>query len=205
MTAELESVRDNLAYMRSLVGGAERMLATIGEAFFWAGLLYGVQCGLHALQVAGLAPEQGLPALLIAWLPTVIFCAVLAAIIWKDRNAPKGGPAARALSAVFQGAGLANLVMALVFAYGAFELETPGLWLYHPIVVCMFQGVAWFVAWVVLRRAWLGFVAFGWFLATVALGVVIQNIGWYLGVLGAALIVLMALPGWAIWRGAKRA
>jgi len=205
MNAELESARDNLAYMRSLVGGAERMLGTIGEAFFWAGLLYGAQCGLHVLQVAGVAPSSGLPALLIAWGPTVLFCAVLAAIIWKDRRAPTGGPASRALSAVFQGAGLANLVMAVVFAYGAYKFETPGLWLYHPIVVCMFQGVAWYVAWTILRRAWLGLVATGWFATTVALGVVIGDAGWYLGVLSAAMIVLMAIPGWAIWRGAQRA
>lgn len=205
MNAELETARDDLAYMRSVVGGAERMQSTIGEAFFWAGSLYGVQCCLHAMQVMGLAPEQGVPALLIAWAPTVIFCAVLAVIIWRDRKAPEGGPASRALSAVFQGAGLANLVMAFVFAYGAQKFETPGLWLYHPVVVCMFQGVAWYAAWVILRRVWLGAVAAGWFATTVGLGVVIGDAGRYLLILSVALIGLMAIPGWAIWRGAKRA
>jgi len=205
MNAELETARDHLAYMRSLVGGTERMQATIGEAFFWAGSLYGAQCGLHVLQVAGLAPQTGLPALLIAWLPTVIFCAVLTVIIWKDRKAPKGGPAARALGAVFQGAGLANLVMAFVFAYGVHKFETPGLWLYHPVVVCMFQGVAWYAAWAILRRPWLGLVSAGWFAATVGLGIVIGDVGWYLGILSVSLIVLMAIPGWVIWRSAKRA
>jgi hypothetical protein len=206
MNAELESARDDLAYMRSLIGGGtERMLATIGEAFFWAGLLYGAQCGLHALQVVGLAPGTGLPALAIAWVPTILFCAVLTVIVWKSRKAPEGGPSSRALGAVFQGAGLANLVMAFVFAYGAYKFETPGLWLYHPVVVCMFQGVAWYVAWVILRRAWLGFVAIGWFATTVGLGSVIGDGGWYLAILSVALIVLMAIPGWVIWRGAKKA
>ncbi|MBC7768347.1 MAG: hypothetical protein H7124_06130 [Phycisphaerales bacterium] len=204
MNAELETARGDLAYMRSLIGGTERMQKTMGEAFFWAGLLYGAQCGLHALQVAGMAPEQGLPALLIAWLPTVIFCAVLAVIIWKDRKAPTGGPSSRALSTVFQGAGLANLVMAFVFAYGAEKFETPGLWLYQPVVVCMFQGVAWYTAWAVLQRVWLGFVAAGWFATTVGLGVVIGDTGAYLLILSAALIALMAIPGWVMWRGAKR-
>lgn len=206
MNAELENARDDLAYMRSLIGGGtERMLATIGEAFFWAGLLYGAQCGLHVLQVVGLAPETGLPALAIAWVPTILFCGVLTVIIWKDRKAPKGGPSSRALGAVFQGAGLANLVMAFVFAYGAYKFETPGLWFYHPVVVCMFQGVAWYVAWVILRRAWLGLVAIGWFATTVGLGTVIGDVGWYLGILSVSLIALMAIPGWAIWRGSKTA
>jgi hypothetical protein len=70
----------------------------------------------------------------------------------------------------------------------------------------MFQGVAWFVAWVILRRSWIGFAAVGWFVMTVALGIAVYaDIGAYLLILSIALFVLMALPGWVIWRGAKRA
>jgi hypothetical protein len=182
------------------------MQSTIGEAFLWAGSLYGAQCILHWLQTLELMPSEGLGALAISLLPTILFCGVLAWIIWKDRKIKVTGVGARALGAVFQGAGLANLVMAFVFAYGATKAESFGLWLYHPIVVCMFQGVAWYVSWVVLRRAWLGLVALGWFATTVALGVAVYaDIGAYLAILGVALIVLMAVPGWVIWRGAKRA
>lgn len=203
---DLQSARDDLAYLRGLVSGGGAMHATIGEAFFWAGLLYGGQCIAHWLQTLELAPSTGLGALAIAFGPTIVFCAILTWIIWKQRHAKTTGVASRALGAVFQGAGLANLVMAFVFAYGATKAESFGLWLYHPIVVCMFQGVAWFVAWVILRRAWLGFAAVGWFATTVALGVAVYaDIGLYLLILGVALIVLMALPGWAIWRGAQRA
>lgn len=205
MNAEIESARDDLAYMRSLVSGGTAMQSTIGEAFLWAGALYGGQCILHWLQTLGLAPSEGLAALAISIVPTIVFCVVLGFIIWKDRKKPVGGVAARALGAVFQGAGLANLVMALVFAYGAGKAESFGLWLYHPIVVCMIQGVAWYVAWAILRRGWLGLVALGWFVTTVALGVtVFADIGVYLLVLGVALIVCMAIPGWVIWRGAAK-
>ncbi|MBX3431656.1 MAG: hypothetical protein KF779_18875 [Hyphomonadaceae bacterium] len=206
MTSDLESARDDLAYMRTLVTGSGPLQATMGEAFMWAGALYGGQCFLHYLQTLHLAPEQGLPMLAIAFGPTVVFMVILGLIIWKDRKAPPGGIATRALAAVFQGAGLANLVMACVFAYGASKPNSEGLWLYHPIVVCMFQGVAWYVAWLILRRAWLGLVALGWFTATVALGVaVFENIGAYLLILSATLILCMGVPGWVIWRGAKKA
>jgi hypothetical protein len=205
MSTDLESARDDLAYMRSLVSGAGPMQKTIGETFTWAGALYGGQCLLHWLQTLGLVAQDGLIALAVALLPTLIFIVVLTLIIWKDRKTPAGGVASRALGAVFQGAGLANLVMALVFAYGASRAESISLWLYHPIVVCMFQGVAWFVAWVILRRGWLGLVAVGWFVTTVALGVaVFADVGVYLLILGTALIVLMAIPGWTIWRGAAK-
>jgi len=206
MNAELESARDDLAYMRSLVSGSAAMQSTIGEAFTWAGVLYGGQCILYWLQTLHLIPEDGLAALALAIVPTIIFCVVLAVIIWKDRKKPSGGVASRALGAVFQAAGIANLVLAVVFAYGATKAESFGLWLYHPIVVCMIQGVAWYVAWAIQRRAWLGLVAAGWFAATIALGIVLYiDIGTYLLVLGVALFVCMALPGWVIWRGANRA
>lgn len=207
MTAsDMQSARDDLAYMRGLVSGTGPMQATIGEAFFWAGILYGGQCFLHWLQVQGVAPSEGVAALAIVWLPTALFCGVLTMILWKDRKAKVTGAAARALGAVFQGAGLANLVMAFVFGYGSQRAESFGLWLYHPIVVCMFQGVAWFVAWSILRRTWLAFVALGWFGTTVALGVaVFGDIGAYLLILSVALTALMAVPGWVIWRGAKKA
>jgi hypothetical protein len=206
MASDLESARDDLAYMRALVTGSGPLQATMGEAFVWGGGLYGAQCLLHWLQTLRIVPGEGLVALAISMGPTLLFCIVLGYIIWKDRKKPPGGATARALGAVFQGAGLANLVMAFVFAYGAQKAESFGLWLYHPIVVCMFQGVAWFVAWVILRRAWVGLVALGWFSTTVALGVaVFGDIGVYLLILGVALIVCMAIPGWVIWRGAKTA
>ncbi len=205
MATELESARDDLAYMRSLVSGGTAMQSTIGEAFTWAGVLYGGQCILHWLQTLHLMPEEGLGSLAIAIVPTIVFCVILGIIIWKDRKKPTGGVASRALGAVFQGAGLANLVMAFVFAYGASKAESFGLWLYHPIVVCMIQGVAWYVAWAILRRAWLGLVALGWFATTVALGIALYiDIGAFLLVLGVALFVCMAIPGWVIWRGAKK-
>lgn len=206
MASDVQSARDDLAYLRGLVDGTGPMQRTIGECFFWAGLLYGGQCFLHWLQTLEIAPSEGLAALAIAWAPTIIFCAVLTVIIWKDRKTKTTGAAARALGAVFQGAGLANLVMAFVFFYGAAKSGSGGLWLYHPIVVCMFQGVAWFVAWVILRKSWLGLVAAGWFVMTVSLGVAVyESVGVYLLILAIGLTVLMAIPGWIIWRGAKRA
>src|SRR5688572_24287878 len=111
MASDVQSARDDLAYMRGLVSGTGPMQATIGEAFFWAGLLYGSQCFLHWLQTLEVVPDQGVVAMAVAFVPTILFCGVLTVIIWKDRKTKVTGVAARALGAVFQGAGLANLVM----------------------------------------------------------------------------------------------
>jgi uncharacterized iron-regulated membrane protein len=91
MATDLESARDDLAYMRSLVtAGSQPLQSTMGEAFMWAGTLYGGQCLLHWLQTLHLAPEEGLGALAIAFGPTVMFCIVLGFIIWKDRKKSTG-------------------------------------------------------------------------------------------------------------------
>lgn len=203
MNAEAETARDDLAYMRALVSGSGHIPATAGELFMWAGVLYGLQCLGHWLNIIGYLPLEGVGYLVLGFGPTVVFVAIMCFVIWRERKATQSGVAARALNAVFQGAGLANLVMALVFAYGSNVTGSLTIWLYHPVVVCMFQGMAWYVTWVIRRRAWLGFVALGWFATTVACGLLIQNVALFLLVLGVALIACMAIPGYAIMRTAK--
>lgn len=204
MTTELDQARDDLAFMRSLVSGGERFQATAGEIFIWAGVLYGLQCVGQWLDVIGAVRLPPLGQLILGFGPTAIFLVVIAVVIWRERKAPKGGPTTRALNAAFQGAGLANLVMAFVFAYGAHRAQDFSVWLYHPVVVCMFQGVAWYVAWTIRGRAWVGFVSLGWFAVTVALGVTIDNIGAFLLIIAIALFGLMAIPGYAMMRLGQR-
>jgi hypothetical protein len=201
-SSDIQSARDDLAYLRALVSGSGHMQAGVGESFMWAGIIYGLQCFAHWLQVVHVLPWEAPWGLLIAFGPTVLFMGILTWIIWKDRKAKASGVGARALGAVFQGAGLANMVMAFVFAYGSYKAQSATIWFYHPIVVCMFQAVAWFVAWNILRRAWLGFVSLGWFVTTAALGVLINEPPFVL-VIGIALILLMAIPGYALTRAAK--
>jgi hypothetical protein len=205
MNAELESARDDLAYMRALVSGGGRFPAIAGELFLWAGLLYGLQCIGHWLDVVGAVELPPLGMLALSFGPTILFLVVMGLLIWKSRKEPRQrGVAARAMEAVFQGAGLANLVLAFVFAYGAHKAQSITIWLYHPIVVCMFQGVAWFVAWAIRRRAWLGLVSIGWFATTVACGVLVNDHAAFLLTIGVALILLMAIPGYVMMRMAKR-
>jgi hypothetical protein len=132
-----------------------------------------------------------------------VFLGVVAWVVWRERGQKQHGVGARALNAVFTGAGLANLVLAIVFQYGAFKTQNFIIWLYHPVVVCMFQGVAWYVAWTIQKRAWLGAVSFGWFAATIACGLLIDQIGYFLLTLGIALILLMGVPGYVMMRAAK--
>jgi hypothetical protein len=205
MNAELESARDDLAFMRALVSDTGKFTVAGGQLFFWAGLLYGAQCMGHFLDIIGVLHLSPPGQLALGFGPTLVFLAIVCWVVWKQRGEKRGGAASRAMNAVFQGAGLANLVMACVFAYGADKTQLFTVWLYHPIVVCMFQGVAWYVAWTIQKRAWLGAVSFGWFATTIACGLLIDQVGYYLLTLGVALIVFMALPGYVMMRTAHAA
>ena len=202
---DLAEARDDLAFMRSLVSGGGQFQTVAGEIFIWAGLLYGLQCLGHWLDVAGVVTLSQSAMLALSFGPTFIFLLVLGIVIWRERKTPKSTGAARALEAVFQGAGIANLVLALVFAYGAHLTQSITVWLYHPVVVCVFQGVAWYVAWIVRKRAWLGLVSLGWFAVSLTCGLLIQNHDKFLLTIGVALILLMALPGYAMRRAGKQA
>ncbi len=203
MSGDIETARDDLAYLRAMVSGSGRFEAAAGELFFWAGTLYGLQCLGHWLDVAGLIHLPPLAMLALAFGPTVLFIVVLSMVIWKSRKATPAGVASRALNAAFQGAGLANLVMAFVFAYGANKAHSMTLWLYHPVVVCMFQGVAWYVAWTIRREAWIGVVSLGWFVTTISCGMLVDQPGSFLLVLAIALLLLMAIPGYVMMRAGK--
>jgi len=203
--SDLAEARDDLAFMRSLVSGGGQFQTVAGEIFIWAGLLYGLQCLLSWLDVAGVVSFSQSAMLVVSFGPTFVFLVVLGIVIWRERKAPKSAGALRALEAVFQGAGIANLVLALVFAYGAHLTQSITVWLYHPVVVCVFQGVAWYVAWIVRKRAWLGLVSLGWFAVSLACGLLVQSPDKFLLTIGVALILLMALPGYAMRRAGKQA
>ncbi|MES1197217.1 MAG: hypothetical protein ABUL55_01205 [Pseudomonadota bacterium] len=205
MNTEMQSARDDLAYMRALVGDTGRMQQGAGIAFMWAGLLYGFQCIVHWTQAVGLTHLSDTVMFYFVIGITVAFMGVLAWIIWNGRNAAPQGVSARALNAAYSGAGIANLVMAFVFGYSSSHDHNFQIWLFHPIVVCMFQGVAWYVAWQIRRRAWLGFVSLGWFAITITLGILRSDPPNFVLVLGIGLFVLMALPGYVMARSAKAA
>jgi hypothetical protein len=102
------------------------------------------------------------------------------------------------------GAGLANLVLSGVFGLVAWQLGSETIWLLYPVTTCVLLGLAWFVAYMVRKRAWLASVSGGWFVTAVSLGLLVGrgDLSSYVLLLGLALLVLMALPGWAMMRGA---
>ena len=202
-----DSARDDLAYMRALVETPGAFQRSFGQAYFTAGLCYGLQMILHAAQALGWIAESGLPALLIGLGPTVVFLVLLVWIIAADRatRKPLAGATAKAIGAVLGAIGIANLVLVFVVGVVAWRESSLTVWLIYPCTVMVLQGTAWLVIYALRRRAWFGVVALGWFAtaAAMAVGVAYQNFPLFIGAAGVGFLVFMLAPGWIMMRNAR--
>lgn len=208
MTDPAESARDDLAFVRALMSESGQVQDSLGQALLAGGSCYGVQCLLQAWLAASVSAP--VPVHLAAGiLPTVIFIILITRISIRDRNSSRHSVGTRAINAAFGGGGLAALTTALIFGFLAFRTQNMGTWLLHPIMICVVQGTVWYTAFAIRRRGLYGLVSVGWFATSLVLAALLgmggeQMIQPFLLVLAAALLGLMALPGWILMRSGQR-
>jgi hypothetical protein len=199
-----DTARDDLAYMRALVDAPGNFRRSFGEAYFAAGLCYGVQMLLHGVQRFGWLPGEGPIALTIGIGPTVVFMGLLTWIIRRERASrpPAGGAVARAIAAVGSAVGLANLVLIFVIGVVALSEKSLKIWLLYPCTVMVLQAMVWLVIFVLRRRAWFGVVAAGWFLvaAVMAVAIATWNVDVFMITAALGFFAFMLVPGWLIMR-----
>jgi predicted outer membrane lipoprotein len=203
MNQDLETARDDIAFMRSLAEGPNQHNRTMGEALFAAGLIYGAQTlGQWAVDIELISVSGGM---YFAWILgcNLAFFAVLGALIWRERGKKTEGVTRRAYEAAFQAAGLANLSIVLVFLAATLRGVDAGIWYFYTPMVFALQGGAWFVFFRLRKRAWLGLVALGWFASAIGLGLTTHS-PTYVLVASISLFALLGLPGWVMMRLAKR-
>ncbi len=200
------TAEDDLAFMRSIVEGRGRTPLTLAVCYLAGGLLYGLQCLFHVGQAVGLIRWPDLANLAFVVMITVSFLAVLTWAILKDRRegpANRGPMASRSLNAAFSATGMANTAVIIVFGVGAFRDNDFAIWLYYAAIVFALQAAAWYMAWTLKRKGWMLATALGGWLTAVALGLLVREPLWYLGVCTVALFALFALPGWMLFRDAR--
>jgi hypothetical protein len=178
---------------------------TLAICYLAGGLLYGLQCLFHVGQVTGLIRWPDLANLVFVVLITVAFLAILTWAILRDRRdgAARGPLASRSLNAAFSATGMANTAVIIVFGVGAIRDNDFAIWLYYAAIVFALQAAAWYMAWMLKRKGWMLATAVGGWATAVALGLLVREPLWYLGVCTVALFLLFALPGWILFRDAR--
>ena len=209
MNADPKTAQDDLAYMRALVEAPGNIQRSFGEAYFAAGLCYGLQMLAHAAQALGWLPADGLVSLTIGIGPTVVFLVLLTWVIVREQRSgrPAGGAVAKAIGAVLGSIGIANLVLVFVIGLVALREKSLTIWLIYPCAVMVLQASAWLVIYALRRRAWFGVVALGWYVtgAVMAVGVAYQNFPLFIGSAGLGFLAFMLVPGWIMMRNARAA
>lgn len=198
----------DLAFLRSIVDGGGRPSLTLAICYLAGGLLYGLQCLFHLGQMTGVIRWPDLANLAFVVLITLSFLAVLTWAILKDRKdamAGRGPTTSRALNAAFSSAGLTNAAVIIIFGVGAVRDGDFAVWLYYAAIVFALQAAAWYVAWTLKRKGWMLATALGGWTTAIALGVLVREPIWYLGVCTVAVFLLFALPGWIMFRAARAA
>ena len=203
-----ESARDDLAFVRALMSESGQVQSSLGQALLTAGLCYGVQCLLQSWLSTGI-PVPVAVHLVVGITPTVLFLVAITLITLRDRGMSQHSVGTRAINAAFGGGGLAAMTTAIIFGYLAFRTRNMGTWLLHPIMICVVQGTIWYIAHAVRRRGWFGLISAGWFATSLALAWMLGRgeeklIPFFLLLLAAALLGLMALPGWIMLRAGAR-
>ena len=204
----LHSPEDDLAFMRAIVEGGGRPPMTLAVCYLAGGLLYGLQCLFHLGQAIGLIRWPDLANLVFVVGITVAFLSILTWAILRDRKdggANRGPMASRTLNAAFSATGMTNTAVIIVFGVGAMRDQDFAVWLYYAAIVFALQAAAWYVAWTLKRKGWMLATALGGWTTAVALGVLVREPLWYLGVCTVALFALFALPGWILFRDARAA
>lgn len=208
MTDPTESARDDLAFVRALMSESGQVQSSLGQALLAGGVCFGVQCLLQSWLSTGV-PVPVAVHLVVGISPTILFLVAIVFITIRDRGMSQHSVGTRAINAAFGGGGLAAMTTALIFGYLAFSYRNMGTWLLHPVMICVVQGTIWYIAHAVRRRGWFGLVSAGWFATSLVLAWMLGKgndalVPFFLLVLAAALLGLMALPGWIMMRAGAR-
>lgn len=198
MTDHMQTIRDDLAYLRALAeegrGGGERG----GAVILAAGLIYAACSVLQWASLTGLISQAVSGA---AWLVgTVLFFLVMWAI--KVRGAGATGRS-RIASVAWEGVGWSILTLFVALAVATWRTQSPLLIYLAPSIIFALYGAAWMVAGAISGKGWLKLTALGSYAAAVACAFVITQPVQYL-VYAGGLLLLAAAPGLVLMRQAPK-
>lgn len=198
------SAQDDLAFLRALADGdvARRQQYVFGKIYFGAGLIYGAQVLASIVMNFGALAVPG-GDLTLSLVANAIFLTWMVWELRKTRGLGAGTMTNRAINAAFGAVGAANLAVCLILVAGAVQLQNLLITVLIPCVIFALQGTAWFVAYLLRRRAWLGAVALGWTVCGVGMAISVHHVFVFLAFIAAGIAFCMALPGYVMMRLAK--
>lgn len=156
MTDQMQSIRDDLAFLKTVAADEGRLPWVLGASFLAAGLIYGLPIIAIWAQMRGLIDAPGpWPGQVEIW-ATVIYVPLQIALTVLGPKPRPGGSMARAFLPAWSGIGLTTIVMvAVIFIAGA-RLHVADIWQVWTSICFALWGLAWWVvAMLRPRRGWI--------------------------------------------------
>ena len=161
MSDQIQSIRDDLAFMKSMAADEGSLPWMIGAGFFAAAAIYGLPLVLVWAVLRGLVD---LPVGWTSWVSigsTVIYVPLSIIIFLKAPKPAPGAASGRAFGPAWSGVGLVTIVMLAVIFIAGDRLHVMLMWqVWTSICFALWGACWWVVAMLRPRRGWL-WVAFG--------------------------------------------
>lgn len=198
---QIQSVQDDIAYMKALAQEGRQAPLLVGPVLVAAAVIFGLATFGQWMMVLGHVPGGGWASLTLWLVAAAVFAVVLFGLI---RRMEKSGVAQtagnRAVGAAWSGVGygiFVTWVALMAFGWRTGEWNVMAL---MPTVVMAAYGSAWMVAAAIGKKAWLNVVG----LVSYAGAVVLAGLGDAMLMYPVYLVLLMAvalIPGLILARG----
>ena len=198
---QMQSVKDDIAFMRALAAEGQRTPLLGGKILAAAGLIFAAAALAYwAMMVELIDLHHGWGSLGIWMGALAVFLIVLAILNRGIRNKPgTGSPTNRASGTAWMAVGMSIFAMGLSYAATGWKLQSELVMATFPSVIFALYGAGWAVAAAMTGKRWLWWVAIGsWAMAPV-LGWFADGPEQYLAY-AAALLLLTFLPGVVLTR-----
>ncbi len=201
-----ETARSDLAFLRALAEGPDRPSARTGLFLLVTGLIWAFDAFVHWTLYVGFQPMTAVQRLVFDGTITAVWLVFAFRLRWGGPGLGQAlhtGATARAFGAACAGVGLALLAILIVFAIAAVRLGAPQIFILYPSMAFIVFGAASLVRFFLWRRLPVLGVALGWFAAAFIMAAA-PGVATFIAIAGLAMLLLMALPGWAMLRAAQR-
>jgi len=198
MSDQLQTFREDIAYLRTLAEAGRTRGAQGGAIMLAAGLAFS---GASVLQWAALTGLAGALASSLGWLAALgLFVIVL---VWVKRTTPAAAGRFRALGLAWAAVGWTIFALFAAIAVGVWRTHDEILLRFFPSIILALYGAAWSIGAAITARPWMRLTAGGSFVLSVVCAYFIADAAQYL-VYALALVLLAALPGAVMMREEAR-
>ena len=203
MTNQIQTIRDDLAFMKALASDDGRLPSLVGAHFLAAGLIYGLPIFPVWAAMRGLIDLPPSLTGAVGLYSTAVYLPVMAWLFYLGRNYPRTAPSAKAVGAIWSSVGLTTFaILAVIFA-AAWRLHEPRMWQLWPAACFALYGAAWWSVGMARRSRGLALVGLGSYATAVINGFLIGTPDLLLGC-AIGIVLWLGAPGLVLMLKAPR-